>query len=120
MNTITKNIEGIFSQNKAQLYFFLGIGIIFSGLTIWMFLFRQDIPDKLMNMTMSIWGFLWAGIAKGKDKLETLLNKDLDGDGSIGASSDSTTTNQVETSVPETVIESTTKSETESEPYVPL
>lgn len=57
-----------------------------------MFLFRQDIPDKLMSMTMSIWGFLWAGIAKGKNKLESLLNKDLDGDGVVGGDTDVNTT----------------------------
>jgi len=90
MNTIGKNIEGVFTQNKIQLYFFLGIGIAFSLLVLWMFLFRQDIPEKLMQMTLAVWGMLWAGIAKGINKIETLLNRDLNGDGVIGGDVDST------------------------------
>jgi len=86
MDGLVKNIEGIFTQNKVQLFFFLGIGIAFSLLVLWMFLFRQDIPDKLMQMTLAVWSMLWAGIAKGIGKIETLINKDLNGDGVIGAS----------------------------------
>lgn len=91
MDGFIKNIEDVFTQNKVQLYFFLGIGIAFSLLVLWMFLFRQDIPEKLMQMTLAVWGMLWAGIAKGVSKIETLLNKDINGDGVIGENTNSST-----------------------------
>jgi len=60
------------------------IAVAFSALCIWMFLFRNGLPEGLGAMTSGIWGTVCLTAEKSKNKIETLLNKDIDGNGKIG------------------------------------
>lgn len=60
------------------------IAISFSALCIWMWLFRDGLPDGLKEMTAGAWGMVCATAERSKSAVEKLIHKDLDGDGKIG------------------------------------
>lgn len=85
--TLTKILE----QDKSQKWFFIVTGTIFGALAAYLFLFNKQIPDQLQTMWLTVCGFIAAGWSKGINKVEQMLNKDLDGDGDIGADNAVTT-----------------------------
>lgn len=77
-------IKEILSVDKGTKWTFRIIAIAFSALCIWMYLFRNGLPEGLAAMTTGAWGTAVATVERAKDKLETITGKDWDGDGQIG------------------------------------
>lgn len=74
----------VLEQDKTQKWFFIASGVVFSGLAAYMFYVYQGIPTQLETMWFGICTYIAAGWAKGINKVEELLQRDLDGDGDIG------------------------------------
>lgn len=74
----------VLEQDKTQKWFFIASGVVFSGLAAYMFYVYQGIPTQLETMWFGICTYIAAGWTKGINKVEELLNRDLDGDGDIG------------------------------------
>lgn len=85
--TVTK----ILQQDNHQKWFFIISGAVFSGLAAYLFYVYQGIPTQLETMWFGLCTYIAAGWAKGVDKAEELLKRDLDGDGTIGSSTTTAT-----------------------------
>lgn len=84
----------VLEQDKTQKWFFIASGVVFSGLAAYMFYVYQGIPTQLETMWFGICTYIAAGWAKGINKVEELLNRDLDGDGDIGVDNPAPTIEQ--------------------------
>lgn len=94
VDEMNETVNKILEQDKSQKWFFIITGTIFGALAAYLFLFNKAIPDQLQTMWLTVCGFIAAGWAKGINKAEQVLNKDIDGDGDIGIDNTITETTQ--------------------------
>lgn len=79
-----ETIREVLAVDAGTKWTFRIIAVAFSALCIWMYLYRNGLPDGLAAMTTGAWASAIATIQKAKDRVEVLINKDIDGDGKIG------------------------------------
>lgn len=85
----------VLEQDKAQKWHFIGTGVVLTGLIAFLFYIKRDeptwqLPAQLETMWFGAMTYIAAAYSKAINKVEQVLNKDLDGDGDIGVDNQST------------------------------